>query len=437
MRKSKVAAVLLIVLGITFLSGCAAQSHMPADIIRIDLSAPNKSAPTGLAYLYELVTVDDSYDYLAHPDSILLQNGDILSLYPAGHGKGAILSKISTDKGKTWQSSLAQTPQSWVYSQETPTIYRLLFTDNSSKLIMISANPKWNKLRGDGFNVSLSNDECTFSEFVKFWGKDSSFPTSPIVAMSSLTRLKENGQFIDAWMGLFHDHNFINYRTILTFDANGNMCWSKPEPYLAKYRRIEKKAAICEAEVIRSDAGLGDELCLIARSNGKSGKKNYNSMIMFSGDEGKTWSEPKPVLAPLNGERHKAVYVGDRLFITFRSIERDPVLVKQYKEKGRNWYSQGWVAWVGSYSDLKQGQAGEYRIKLAHTYLPKQASPAPVANADTGYSGVVVLEDGTIVCCSYGTFGNKTSKGAYKTYIAGKRIKLEDLDELAIALGYK
>jgi len=428
--------MLLTIVGLTLLVGCCPQNYMPADIIRLDLSILNGKVPNELAYLYELTTVDDSYDYLAHPDSILLQNGDILSLYPAGHGKGEILNKISTDSGATWCGTLAHTPQSWVHSQETPTIYRLDFTDKSHKLIVISANPKWNKLKGDGFCVSLSADECTFTEFEKFWGKGSSFPTSPIVAMSSLTRLKENGEFIDAWMGLFHDHNFVNYRTILTFDANGKMCWSKPEPYLATYRKIERKASICEAEVIRTNLGLGDELCLIARSNGKGSKKNYNSMIMFSTDEGSTWSEPKPVLAPLNGERHKAVYVGDRLFITFRSIEREPSLVKQYKEKGRNWYSQGWVAWVGSFADLKYAQAGEYRIKLAHTYLPGQTAPAPNANADTGYCGVVVLDDNTIVCSSYGTFGNKLASGEYKTYIASKRIKLTDIDKLAITLGY-
>ncbi len=130
------------------------------------------------------------------------------------------------------------------------------------------------------------------------------------------------------------------------------------------------------------------------------------------------------------------MYVGDRLFITFRSIEREPSLVKQYKEKGRNWYSQGWVAWVGSFADLKYAQAGEYRIKLAHTYLPGQTAPAPNANADTGYCGVVVLDDNTIICSSYGSFGNKTIGGEYKTYIASKRIKLTDIDKLAVTLGY-
>ena len=47
--------------------------------------------------------MDDSKDYMAHPDSVLLKNGDILTFYPAGHGKGAVLNKISTDGGKNLQ----------------------------------------------------------------------------------------------------------------------------------------------------------------------------------------------------------------------------------------------------------------------------------------------------------------------------------------------
>ena len=41
---------------------------------------------------------------------------------------------------------------------------------------------------------------------------------------------------------------------------------------------------MCEIEVIRSDEGLGNELCLISRSN----SKKQNSLLSFSTDEGKT-----------------------------------------------------------------------------------------------------------------------------------------------------
>ncbi len=120
--------------------------------------------------------------------------------------------------------------------------------------------------------------------------------------MSSLTRLKENGEFVDKWMGLFHDRDFYNYKTILTFDQEGNMQWSVPEKYFSAHREIEKSSNMCEVEVIRSDRGKGDELCLISRSN----SKKINSLVSFSDDEGKTWSEPVEAPAAHNGERHKA-----------------------------------------------------------------------------------------------------------------------------------
>lgn len=408
-------------------------------IPQLDLSAAPAGVSAEFAELYEQAVVDDSRSYLAHPDSILLKNGNILTMYPAGHGKGAVLNKVSADGGRTYSSEIANTPASWKNSRETPTIYRLQFTDGKTadKLIMISANPHWGdgNLSG-GYNCSLSADEGqTWSEFQTFYAVGSIPYVVPIVAMSSLTQLKENGEFVDQWMGLFHDSAFTNYKTILTFDENGNMRWSKPEPYFVRHWVRQAATQMCEVEVIRSDGGQGDELCLITRSN----TKKSNSLISFSQDEGKTWSKPVEAPAALSGERHKAEWTKDgRLFITFRSIERDPKKNSLYSESaGRGWYSEGWVAWVGAYEDLKAGTEGQYRIKLAHTYLDGQAQPQVAANADTGYCGNVVLEDGTIVTSSYGRFDpNKTGideagNTVMKTSIISKRIDLAKTDKLA------
>ena len=205
-------------------------------IPEIDLSTlPEELKGTEYEYLYELYTIDDSNDYMAHPDSVLLKDGSILTVYPAGHGKGAILNRVSTDGGITWSGTIENTPESWINSQETPTIYRLEFSDGrDDKLILISANPKWpNSSTTGGFECSISDDEGkTWSEFRRFYSLEDENSVVPIVAMSSLTRLKENGKFVDKWMGLFHDADFYNYKTILTFDENGNMQWSVPEIFL-------------------------------------------------------------------------------------------------------------------------------------------------------------------------------------------------------------
>lgn len=423
----KIVAVLALIAATISLASCnRTVSYYDADITRIDLTKAPQSLPAEYGYLYEIYTVDNSREYLAHPDSILLNNGSILSLYPAGHGKGEVLNAVSIDGGRTWQTGTIATPVSWKESEETPTIYRLQFAGGGEKLIMISANPKWpGYARGDGFNVSLSDDDgATWSQFSKYFGKGSAKPLNPIVAMSSLTRLKEDGVFVDKWMGLFHDNKFINYKTILIFDADGQMHWSVPEPYFQKYRTTERRTQMCEVEVIRSNGGQGDRLCLITRSN----SKRHNSLVSFSDDEGKTWSLPKEVSSALSGERHKAEYVGDRLVITFRSIERAPEMAKKYAQK--RWYSEGWVAWVGKYEDIERDASGQYRIRLAHTYLPHQTESEPTANADTGYAGIVKLADDTIVLTSYGCFGDKNPDGTYKTYIVSKRIRLDDLDKL-------
>lgn len=444
MAKKKVfkfLGVTVLVAGIAVLSagvimGLTGFDGQDYTIPELDLSVMPEGTEERYKYLYDLSVVDDTADYLAHPDSVLLKNGDILTVYPKGHGKGAVLTKLSDDGGLTWNKSLENTPKSWENSLETPTVYRLKFTDGKTedKLIMISANPKWPGMSTPGgFNCSVSTDEGnTWTEFECFYDNDSETPVVPIVAMSSLTQLKENGEFVDKWMGLFHDSDFYNYRTVLTFDNEGNPHWSKPEKYFADYRQTEAKAKMCEVEVIRSENGTGDRLCLLARSN----SKEMNSLISFSDDEGKTWSAPKEVPAALNGERHKAEWTDDgRLFITFRSIERGERAKQSVGFRlfnAKHWMSEGWIAWVGTFEDLENGSEGEYRIKLAHIYRDGQTEPEYSANPDTGYCGNTVLPDGKIMTSTYGKFSpdKKTGSGEYKTSICSKVINLKDTDEL-------
>ena len=41
--------------------------------------------------------------------------------------------------------------------------------------------------------------------------------------MASLIQLKDkNGNNIQKWMGVYHDVNYVNYKTYLTFDESGN-----------------------------------------------------------------------------------------------------------------------------------------------------------------------------------------------------------------------
>ena len=98
------------------------------NIPQLDLSERPENTPEKYAYLYEQTVVDDSESYLGHPDSVLLKNGDILTVYPHGHGKGAVLNKISADGGLSYTKCIAVPPESWKKSLETPTVYRLEFS---------------------------------------------------------------------------------------------------------------------------------------------------------------------------------------------------------------------------------------------------------------------------------------------------------------------
>lgn len=333
------------------------------------------------------ILAQDLKQYYGQPDMVMLDdNRTLITVYPEGHGVGNVLMKKSADAGSTWVQT-DNTPPSWKNSQETPTLYKLDFRDGSQKLIMITGCPGvWGDY-STGWNTSVSTDEgATWSEYQHFYQGS---PT--IVAMASLVHLKdENGEFMDKWMGVYHDNNFYNYKTYLTFDENGNEHWSTPEKYLSEYRDIEKIYQICEVGMFRSPDGK--RIMALARSQSHKNK----SVMFYSDDEGKTFSRPIDVQGALQGERHKAVYdpVSKRLVVVFREITLD------YNKNGviedNDWRAGDWIAWVGTYEDLMNGREGEYRIRLKEDFTNN------AKGGDCGYSGIAVLPDGTFIICSYG-----------------------------------
>lgn len=352
--------------------------------------------------------------YLGQPDSILLDDDQtILTVYPKGHGLGEAVLNKSTDGGLTWQGRMVPN-ETWTNSRETPTIYQLHFRDGSQKIISISGGPGWGEDQFTGWKTSTSLDSgVTWSDY-REWYKGH----QTIVAMSSLVQLKdENGQWVDQWLGVYHDQQFVNYKTYLTFSDAGEEQWSTPEPYLHRYRELERKVQLCEACIFRSPDG--NQLALLSRSQSHL----HRSTIAFSNDEGKHWTKPREVPASLNGERHKATYdpVSGRLVISFREIildlNNDGVIGED------DWIAGNWVAWVGTYDDIINSEEGEFRILLGEDFTPSRKS------GDCGYAGNVVMKDGTFFLNSYGYFDEKEVEKigtAAKPYIMGVRFRLED-----------
>ncbi len=352
----------------------------PFTIPQIDLSA-NKAIQ---------VTVDrEAGQYLGHPTTVLLEDGrTMIIVYPKGHGRGGIVMKRSTDAGLTWSERLP-VPASWATSLEVPTIYRTVDKAGKKRLIMFSGLYP--------IRQAVSEDDgATWSELTPigdFGG---------IVACASCIRLK-NGDY----MALFHDDGryfsatkpakgtppkFIVYKIL---SSDGGLTWSRPTAIAT-----HDVAHLCEPGMIRSPDGK--QIAVLLRENARK----LRSHIIFSNDEGATWTEPREVPASLTGDRHTCAYMKDgKLFITFRDqLKGSP--------------SPGdWVAWVGTYDDLVSGKEGSYRLRLMDN----------TKGADCAYPPVEVLPDGTIVTTTYGHW----TEGEMP-YIVSVRLDPELLNRLTV-----
>lgn len=368
--------------------------------------------------------------YLGQPDMIRTKTGRLIVAYPKGHGKGPVVMQYSDDDAKSWKF-LENTPTSWLGSQETPTLYTLQLANGKERIMMINANPGWgmdSNGQSYGWNTSYSDDNGnTWTEYKHWYPTLNNANNRVIVAMASLVQLKdENGNDKQEWMGVYHTDNpyFINYKTILSFDENGNESWSEPVPYLSEHSAIERLYQICEVGMFRAPDG---KIVALARSQ----SHNHLATMFYSEDEGKTWSKPVDLPGTLAGERHKIAIdpISKRLVVTFREIQYDI----DYQGKLKNWKAGEWLAWVGSYEQLMNLDNGDYNIELAKDYAPSPKS------GDTGYAGNIALPDGTFVQISYGHWNQAESskwvgveRGVYKDLveIMQARYSLGELENL-------
>ena len=179
--------------------------------------------------------------------------------------------------------------------------------------------------------------------------------------------------------------------------TDGGLTWSQPETIHAS-----QDFHLCEPGLVRSPDG--HQMAVLLREN----NRRHNSQVIFSDDEGKTWSAPRDLPDSLNGDRHTAKYSKDgRLVISFRC----------HSPKGKSSKFEGdWVAWVGTWDDLVAGAPGQYFVRLKDNR--KQY--------DTAYPGVEVLPDGTVVSTTYGHW-----EAGEAPWILSVRVKLDELDQIA------
>ncbi|HEY5311160.1 MAG TPA: sialidase family protein [Pirellulales bacterium] len=335
----------------------------------------------------QIVVDREAGQYLGHPTTVLLDDQKtIVIVYPQGHGRGAIVMKRSGDGGLAWSQRLS-VPENWASSREVPTIYPVVDRAGKKRLILFSGLYP--------IRQSMSEDDG------RTWT-----PLAPIgdfggiVAMASLTRIGDG-----EYMALFHDDGrflrsggksakppvFTVYKTL---SRDGGRTWGQPEAIAT-----HPTAHLCEPGLIRSPDGR--QICVLLREN----SRRLNSFVIFSDDEGRTWTKPRELPGALTGDRHVGRYAPDgRLFISFRDTTLDS------STRG------DWVAWVGTYDDIVQGREGQYRVRLMKNHK----------GYDCAYPAVELLPDGTLVATTYGHWTE-----GQPPYIVSVRLKLEELDHQA------
>lgn len=340
----------------------------------------------------QIVVDREAGQYLGHPTTCLLEDGKtMLCVYPKGHGRGAIIYKRSTDGGRTWSKRLP-TPASWATSKEVPTLHRVIGPDGTKRIIMWSGlyPARLAVTEDDGMNWSELNPAGD-------WGG--------IVVMGCVEPLKTaKGQY----MAMFHDDGRFfseagkrtdTFKLFKTFSKDGGLTWSFPE---VVYQSSD--VHLCEPGCIRSPDGK--TLAVLLRENAR----RKNSHVIFSKDEGQTWSTPRELPLALTGDRHTGKYAADgRLFLSFRC--NSPATKREERP-----FEGDWVGWVGTWDDIANGRDGQYIVRLKDN----------TKGYDTAYPGVELLPDDTFVATTYGHW----SKGE-APYILSVRFKLGELDAIA------
>ncbi len=297
--------------------------------------------------------------YLGHPDTVLLPDGmTMFCVYPPGHAGDGVFLKKSTDGGLTWSERL-EVPDNWKTGKDVPTIERVTGPDGVARLIQMSG--------GHRASQAVSLDDG------KTW--------SP---------LRDNG--LRCWVAPNRIVPISGNRHLILYAVKGGR--DRPQD-IAIAQAISSDGGVTWKERVlpQHPDALPDEPGVIRSPNGKQiaavmreESRAYNSMLMTSDDDGKTWSPFREATAAVTGDRHNLRYAPDgRLVAVFRDTAAGS------PSKGH------FVAWVGTYQDLVAGREGQYRLLLLRNRRPRH-DPRWF---DCGYAGLEVLPDGTFVATTY------------------------------------
>ena len=351
-------------------------------------------------------------EYHAHPTTALLaDNKTMFCVWNIGHGGHAGPMARSDDGGLTWQRLDDTLPPNFVNFRNCPSLYRIVDPAGKERLWVFAAStlvqhPREfpGRLQGWMPRIVSEDDGRTWREEPPLSSpirNDSPFRC--VMTFSSMVRLADGSM-----LGMFHrgaQGKDANLQVLQSVTKDGGFTWS--EPVLACDGTTLDGKDPCEPYVFRSPDG--QELCCLMRENRRSG----TSLVMFSRDEGTTWSRAVDAPWGLTGDRHHGIRLPDgRMVIVFRSAapRPDKDLQKDVpQDKG------GFIAWIGSYDDIRQGRPGQYRVSLLKTFK------------DGFYPGIHQLPDGTIVATTYTHY----AKDDVGCSIVSVRFRIDEIDALA------
>lgn len=324
--------------------------------------------------------------YQGHPTTTLLADGKtILCVWCVNHGGAAGPVARSDDGGKTWTRIDDTLPEGFKTHQNCPSIYRMTDPKGKERLWVFSAAK--GTRQGPGMPSIMSEDAG------RTWKEMPPLGFRCVMTFSSIVRLKDG-----RYLGLYHKGpegaDKPPLEVLQTITADGGFTWSEPKVVASVAGKNP-----CEPFVFRSPDG--SELGCLMREN----THKERSLVMFSRDEGATWSTPVNTCWGLTGDRHAGVFMKDgRLVIAFR-------------DQALNSPTRGhFVAWVGTYDDIQNGRPGQYRVKLLHSHATRVG--------DCGYPGMELLPDGTIVATTY----VKYAPGKEKHSVVSVRFDLQATD---------
>lgn len=325
--------------------------------------------------------------YQGHPTTLSLRDGSIVAVWCIGHGGHAGPMARTTDGGRTWDRLDESLPAGFQRHWNCPSLYRLVDREGKERLWVYSA--RLGRDAAGGWMPSIMSEDGGMT-----WREMPPLGFRCVMTFSSIVRLKDG-----SYLGFYHrgpgSRDAVPLEVLACRTADGGLTWEEP----VVVAKVDGKNP-CEPFCFRSPDG--DELCCLMRENTHTAR----SLVMFSRDEGATWTVPADTAWGLSGDRHMGLQTAaGRMVVAFR----DQAIGSPTRGH--------FVAWVGRYEDIKKGRPGEYRVKILHSY----------AGSDCGYPGLELLADDTILATTY----IKYRPGADKQSVVCARFSLAETDVLA------